>query len=666
MKTLFLRLAVAVVLALAFACGSASDPAPPQVVPAVGVAIVGKAPRMVVGDRRTMTALVRPENATNKDVAWLSSDPSVATINGNGSSVTVTAVGAGEATIALATADGGFTDSCYMTVEDDIVRVASVALDKSAFALVPGANGAITAKVLPSSAANQGLTWSSSNEAIATVTPAGPGMAWVKAVATGTAAITATADDGDIASSCAVTVATYTVPFVGLRIGRSALQVSSRSVAAPISVMPLPVNAANVPAITWSSDDTGVATVTGSGLGAVVKGRAAGACTITATAGSYQVRCSVSVTDTMPMMTSPYSTALNHTLGIKDDGTLWGWGINNFGHLGIGSMTSVFFAPIRAASAGPAANLTWVHISASSLEYSAGIASDGSLWTWGNNANGRLGNGEASGNVATPVRIGTANDWAVVSCGYNHTMAIKADGTLWGWGNTFNGRIGNNVTSQTNVLTPVQIGSATNWRSVCAANAHTIALQADGTLWSWGTAGSGRLGNGTTSPNVPIPTKVGTDTDWAYISAGSISDHAFAIKTDGTLWGWGLATNGRVGNNASSGNVLSPTKIGTASDWHCVAAGITHSVGLRAGGELYTWGAAADGKLGNGSGSGNVLSPARIGTALYDYVAAGEKSTAVFTSSGELLTCGDFYSLGTGATNSSALLVSVGFGWRVP
>jgi len=659
----FLTLAASVALALAFACGGDSPQTVMYDVPVVGVAIEGKVPRMTVGDNVSLGALVMPERATNKGVAWSTSNDRVATVSGSGATATVTAVGGGSVVITARTADGGFTDTCPITIDDGIVHVASVALDKTAMGLVPGANGQLVATVLPANAANQTLSWKSSNEDTATFTPAGPDAVWVTAKAVGTATITATAEDGGVAGSCLVTVATHAPQLIGLSMNRPSLSLMTRGVGGAVRVMTQPANPAIVPAIEWTTDNPGVATVVGSGFDAMVKGVGAGLATITAASGNFRATCNVVVAEGMPFGVKPYATGYYHTLAFKTNGRLFGWGWNDYGHLGIGTIGGNSYSPIPAATAGPAGSLTWVHISASSTEYSAGIASDGSLWTWGNNANGRLGNGEVSGNVGTPVRIGTGNDWALVSCGFNHTMAIKTDGTLWGWGNSFNGRVGNNVSTQTNVLTPVQIGTARNWRSVCAANAHSVGLQSDGTLWTWGTAGSGRLGNGTTTPNVLVPTRVGTDSDWVYINAGSASDHTFAIKADGTLWAWGVGTTGRLG--VGTANLTSPTKIGTGTDWHYVAAGTSHSAGLRAG-CLYTWGGGGSGQLGTGSGDNVTTGPVKIGTGTYDYVAAGEINTAAITLNGDLFTAGHFYGLGTGATSASATFVPAGSDWALP
>ena len=122
-------------------------------------------------------------------------------------------------------------------------------------------------------------------------------------------------------------------------------------------------------------------------------------------------------------------------------------------------------------------------ISASTY-HSVAINTDGSLWAWGYNGLGQLGNGTTSNNNTLPIKIGTNNNWASVSGGSYYTVAIKTDGSLWAWGYNAYGQLGNGTNSNTS--TPIQIGTATDWASVSAGDHHTVAIKTNGSLWTWG------------------------------------------------------------------------------------------------------------------------------------------------------------------------------------
>ena len=184
-----------------------------------------------------------------------------------------------------------------------------------------------------------------------------------------------------------------------------------------------------------------------------------------------------------------------------------------------------------------------------------------------------------------------------VSAATDRTLAIMEDGTLWGWGNNADGQLGDGTTTDQSL--PVRIGTAMNWASVSVGNAHTVAIRTDGSLWAWGDNGSGRLGDGTTTGRA-TPIRIGTATDWASVSAGG--QHTVAIRTDGTLWAWGWNGWGQLGDS-SWDTRWSPVQIGTATDWASVSAGHNHSTAIRTGGLLWAWGNNGQGRLGDGTTS---------------------------------------------------------------
>jgi hypothetical protein len=186
-------------------------------------------------------------------------------------------------------------------------------------------------------------------------------------------------------------------------------------------------------------------------------------------------------------------------------------------------------------------------------------------------------------------------DWASVAAGSYHTMAIKTDGTLWAWGANWAGQLGNGTLVDTD--TPVQIGYGNDWASVAAGYYHTVAIKTDGSLWAWGSNEEGQLGDGT-NESKDGPTQIGPDTDWASVAAGYY--HTVAVKTNGTLWAWGYNEEGQLGDGTNESK-NTPTRIGADTDWVSVAAGEGHTVAVKTNGTLWAWGYNAEGQLGDGS-----------------------------------------------------------------
>ena len=186
-------------------------------------------------------------------------------------------------------------------------------------------------------------------------------------------------------------------------------------------------------------------------------------------------------------------------------------------------------------------------------EHTIGIKSDGTLWGWGLNSNGQLGNGtNVSSNI--PIQIGTDDDWISVSAGYNFTLALKSNGTIWGWGRNSQGQLG--LGNSADVSLPTQVGNDTDWIEVMTGNFSSYAKKNDGTLWSCGNNYHGQLGLGVMG-SVWVFTKIGVDTDWNKVYP--IGDHNLAIKNNGTLWSWGYNSYGQLGDGTTiNRNTLVP------------------------------------------------------------------------------------------------------------
>ncbi|ALD19998.1 hypothetical protein AM218_00605 [Hymenobacter sp. DG25A] len=209
------------------------------------------------------------------------------------------------------------------------------------------------------------------------------------------------------------------------------------------------------------------------------------------------------------------------------------------------------------------------------------VQTDGSLWAWGNNAYGQLGNGTTT-DQATPVRIDSGTKWKSAEAGQYYTLAIRQDGTLWAWGKNSAGQLGDGTT--TNRTTPVQIAAGTKWISVSAGTGHTLAIRQDGTLWAWGDNWYGALGDGTTTPR-PAPVQLLPGTTWQCVSAGDY--HSAAIRADGSVWTWGNNTAGALGDGSTTQR-RTPTKV--ASNMAFVSAGMGYVAAIDKAGTLWNWG----------------------------------------------------------------------------
>jgi alpha-tubulin suppressor-like RCC1 family protein len=308
---------------------------------------------------------------------------------------------------------------------------------------------------------------------------------------------------------------------------------------------------------------------------------------------------------------------------------LWSWGANSYGQLGINS-TIGKSTPVTTFVGGA----NWKSVSCA-YQHTAAIKTDGTLWTWGINTFGQLGDNTTT-RRSTPVTTFLGeNNWKQVSGGGSHTVAIKTDGTLWTWGYNAFGQLGINAT--TTRTTPVQVfGSATNWKQVSGGGSHTVAIKTDGTLWTWGYNYNGQLGiNATTQRNTPVTTFLG-GSDWKQVAAGG--NHTLAIKTDGTLWTWGYNVVGQLGINTSGTDILTPvTTFVGGSNWKQVAGGSTHTAAIKTDGTLWTWGDNSSGELGiNNTSNRSIPVTTFVGGSNWKQVDGGTNHTIAIKTDGTL------------------------------
>lgn len=284
--------------------------------------------------------------------------------------------------------------------------------------------------------------------------------------------------------------------------------------------------------------------------------------------------------------------------------------------------------------------------------HSIGIKTDGTLWSWGLNNYGQLGDGTTN-HKNTPTQIGVGSSWQSVSCGYDYSVAIKSNGTLWGWGYNYNGQLGVNLNPPANFIpSPRQIGTDNNWQSVSAGTHFIVAKKIDGTIWAMGNNGNGALGDGTyISRN--FMGQIGLDNNWENVSVKGY--HTIAKKTNGTIWTWGLNNYGQLGDGTYI-NKNEPTQIGIGSNWQNIAAGYYHTIAIKSDGTLWTWGYNYQQQLGDGTNI-NKNVPIQIGnendwqsaTGGYDY-------TIIKKVDGTIRSWGSNY-LGQLSSNPSQLVI---------
>lgn len=241
----------------------------------------------------------------------------------------------------------------------------------------------------------------------------------------------------------------------------------------------------------------------------------------------------------------------NTSYAIRSDLTLWGWGINNFGQLG-NSSTINYSSPNQIPGAD------WAYVQASSESVYA-IKNPGSIWSWGRNNQGQLGHGDTI-NRSSPVQIGSLTNWSYIASGADHALCLSGTSDLYAVGDNSIGQLGNNSKVNANQLIQV-IG--TGYSNIASGNKFSLAVRTNGTLWSWGSNSSGQLGHQDTI-NRSSPTQIGSLTSWSSVIAGD--GYAFAVKTNGTLWSWGKNQNGQLG----VGDFISrssPIQIGSLTNW---------------------------------------------------------------------------------------------------
>ena len=278
-------------------------------------------------------------------------------------------------------------------------------------------------------------------------------------------------------------------------------------------------------------------------------------------------------------------------LGLRTNGTAWAWGYGGHGRLGDGTTTN------RSSPVSVVGGFTdWCQVSASRNDaHSLGLRSNGTIWSWGCNGSGRLGDGTTT-NRSSPVSVvGGFTDWSQLFAGSSFSLAIRTNGTLWSWGAYGFGRLGDN-TYVSNRSSPVSVvGGFTDWCQI-SAFLHSVAVRTNGTLWSWGYNTDKQVGDGTDTFRSSPVSVIGGFTDWCHAAAGS--RHSLGLRTNGTLYAWGKNNFGQLGDNTTVSKSSPVSVIGGFTDW-CQLSANYQSLGVRTNGTLWSWGRADTGQLGD-------------------------------------------------------------------
>jgi alpha-tubulin suppressor-like RCC1 family protein len=284
-----------------------------------------------------------------------------------------------------------------------------------------------------------------------------------------------------------------------------------------------------------------------------------------------------------------------HALALTSGGAVYAWGWNRHGQVGNGSTAYTVLAPVQVLTG--AIDIGAGHYS------SYAVKSDGTVWGWGQNTTGQIGPGTTETAVRTPTLIDGLDGIPIVDVagGRNHALALTSGETVYAWGANQYGQLG--IGTLTASSTPAQVSSLSGVVSIFAGRDHSLAVKADGTVWAWGYNANGELGDGTTTKRtVPVQVRRANGdplTNVVQVSAGA--DHSLALRSNGTIWTWGLNTDGQLGDGTFSSRRRA-VKVGLAGVQQ-IAAGRQGSIAVTVSGDVYAWGDNVYGQLGDGTQS---------------------------------------------------------------
>jgi alpha-tubulin suppressor-like RCC1 family protein len=344
-------------------------------------------------------------------------------------------------------------------------------------------------------------------------------------------------------------------------------------------------------------------------------------------------------------LSSRLAAGLGTTYQLREDRTLWAYGENDEGELGDGS--DAFFKPSPVQTVG----LTQLKAVAAGWNHALALKQDGTVWAWGSNRFGQLGDGTLDSRVR-PVQVVSLSHVVAIAAHDSHSLAVKEDGTVWAWGRNSTGALGDGTAEQR--LLPVQVIGLVGVKAVSAGVAHSVALKEDGSVWSWGNNGCGQLGNGTTVSSLTPVQATGL---WGMTAISAGYCHTMALQQNKTVWTWGSNHAGQLGDGTTT---FRPTPLqvpGLTLVTSISASKLDASVVTREDGSVWAWGINSYGQLGDGTTAGRSVPTKVPGFSGAVAVAAGGYHTVVLKQDGTVWGWGGGGSgeLGTGGTGQGSL-----------
>nr|MBP8297492.1 hypothetical protein [Burkholderiales bacterium] len=318
---------------------------------------------------------------------------------------------------------------------------------------------------------------------------------------------------------------------------------------------------------------------------------------------------------------------LFHSLALKTDGSVWAWGANGNGQIGDGTNYARVL-PVRVSG------LTGVAKISAGSDHSLALKPDGTVWAWGRNDSGQLGDGTTTGRIV-PVRVIGLTGVVAIAGGTTHSIALKGDGTVWTWGGNVTGQLGDGTTTARSL--PVQVAGLTGVVGISTTYDHNVILKADGSVWSWGYNEFGQLGDGTTISR-SLPVRVMGVVGVAQVVAGGFA--SYAHKHDGTVAVWGDNYYGQLGDGTTTQR-NTPVMMQGLTGAALVTAGASHVAILRADGSVWSAGQNVIGQLGDGS---LVQAPAPVqlsGLTSVARLAGGNRHSLALKTDGTVVAWGD-------------------------
>lgn len=330
------------------------------------------------------------------------------------------------------------------------------------------------------------------------------------------------------------------------------------------------------------------------------------------------------------------SVGLGHACGIKEDQTLWCWGSNQQGQVGDGTTID------RATSMQVDPGARWTQVAAGG-DVTCALKPNGTAWCWGENGSGQLGDG-TNNDSPVPVPVTGGHTWKSLSAGMWHVCGIKSDDTIRCWGSGWAAQIGDGSGNSFNV--PTAISGGGTWKQVAAGAYNNCAIRTDNTMRCWGANWYGEVGDGTTT-NRYTPVAISGGGTWKHVSVGD--SHTCGIRTDDTVRCWGENPGGALGDNTQIDKSV-PTAISGGGTWLKVSAGTGFSCGVKSDNSLWCWGSNYSGQLGDGTTTNQLIPTAYAAGGSWNNVEGGNSIVCGHETNGQIRCWGAAYIAGDGTS----------------